>query len=209
MRIYDISHTLTEEIPRWPGDPPFEFRLISKISDGDKANVTHLTMVAHTGTHIDAPRHFIDGAPSVEEIPLESMIGPAVVLDLPDVELITVEVLEKAKLDADAERILFKTRNSKRRLMEKKAFETNYVSLSTEGAAYLVDRGVKLIGIDYLSISPFDNPIPGHQILLKANVVIVEGLNLTHVGPGNYTLYCLPIKIAGADGAPARVILIE
>lgn len=209
MPIHDISHTLSMQSPEWPEQPPLDIHLCSKIADGEIANLTHLNMVAHMGTHIDAPCHFVDGAGSIEDLPLDSLIGPAVVLDLPDVELITADILKKAQLPAGTERVLFKTRNSAERLLEKKAFEKNYVSLDAESASYLVEQGIKLVGIDYMSIAPFDAPIPTHQILLKASVVIVEALNLVDIKAGNYTLYCLPIKIAGADGAPTRAILID
>lgn len=209
MRTYDISLTLKPELPVWPGDPPISLERASKIAAGDVANVTHLSMGAHVGTHVDAPYHFLDGHPTVDQIPLNLLTGRAYVLELDDqVDLITAEVLERAEVPPRTRRLLFKTRNSQYWERGLEEFQTDFVGVSADAAQYLVDRSVKLVGVDYLSVAPYNDSVPTHQILLKAGVVVVEGLNLSEVSQGRYTLYCLPIKIGGADGAPARAILV-
>lgn len=209
MRTYDISLTITPELPVWPGDPPVSLERVSKIESGDDANITHMSMGVHVGTHVDAPFHFLKDHPTVEQLPLNLLTGRAYVLEIADdVDLITAEVLQGADIPPRTRRLLFKTRNShywERRLGE---FQTDFVGLSADAAQYLVDRSVKLVGVDYLSVAPYNDSIPTHEILLGAGIVVVEGLDLSQVTQGRYTLYCLPMKIGGADGAPARAILI-
>ncbi len=162
------------------------------------------------GTHVDAPYHFLGGhTPTVEKLPLNLLIGRAYVLKLPDdVSLITVAELQKADIPPRTRRLLLKTRNSKLWSRKEKDFQTDFVALNRDAAQYLVERGIKLVGIDYLSIGPFHQGEATHKVLLQAGVVILEGLNLSDVTQGRYTLYCLPLKLAGSDGAPARAILI-
>lgn len=209
MRMYDISLTLSESIPTWPGDRGAEFKKLLELSKGEMANVTAIKMSAHTGTHVDAPCHFLKDGYSVEKLSLEVLIGKAVVVDALDAKLITKEVLEEINIPSNTERLLIKTRNSEQWENGATEFIEDYVAISADGAEYLVEQGVKLIGVDYLSVAPFDRLVATHQILLKAEVVVLEGINLTEISPGIYTLYCLPIKIAGSDGAPARAILVE
>jgi len=208
MRTYDISVPITPDLPTWPGDPKVSIDRVGKIEAGDQANVSHLSMSAHTGTHVDAPFHFIKDGSTLEEMPLNLFMGRAYVQYFPDVDLITAEVLKQAHIPARTRRVLFKTRNSELWVRGETEFQKDFVALSADGAMYLVDRGVKLVGIDYLSIAPFDNPAPTHEILLKANVMILEGLNLSEVSQGRYTFYCLPLNLQEVDGAPARAILI-
>jgi arylformamidase len=209
MRIYDISLTLTPGMPTWPGDPPLKVERASKMEDGEPNNVTHLAMCAHIGTHVDAPFHFLGGdSPTVEKLPLKTLTGRVYVLAVPEADMITAAVLEKADIPPRTRRLIFKTRNSDYWANPLHAFKTDFVALSADGAQYLVERGVKLVGVDYLSVAPFHDPIPTHQVLLKAGVVVVEGLDLSQVSQGRYSLYCLPLKLAGSDGAPARAILI-
>ncbi len=210
MQIYDISLNIHPQMPVWPGDPKVKMDLISKIEDGDTANVTHLAMTAHAGTHIDAPYHFLGcGATTVEKIPLKVLIGRAFVVNIAEnVDLITAEVLKLANIPPRTKRLLFKTRNSEYWSQNNVTFQEDFVALSPDGAQYLIDRGVILVGIDYLSIAPFADGIPTHSLLLQAGVVIVEGLDLSKISQGRYSLYCLPLKILGADGAPARAILV-
>lgn len=210
MRTYDISLTITHELPVWPGDAKISLERIRKIEEGADSNVTKISMSAHTGTHVDAPYHFLgDDSTTVEQIPLNLLTGRAYVLHIPDeVDLITATILENAEIPPRTRRVLLKTRNSEYWEREEKEFQTNFVALGADGAQYLVDRGVKLVGIDYLSIAPFDNTGPTHKIFLEAGIVIVEGLNLSNVSQGRYTFYCLPLKIGGSDGAPARAILV-
>jgi arylformamidase len=209
MRIYDISLTVSPDLPIWPGDPHIVIERVATIETGSEVNLTRLEMCAHSGTHVDAPFHFIDkNALTVDQLSLKVLSGRAYVLSLPDCDLITARVLKNAEIPPRTRRLLFKTRNSAYWSSHGNAFQEDYVGLSKDGAQWLVDRGVKLVGIDYLSIAPYTDTRPTHQILLKAGVVVIEGLDLSKVSQGRYTLHCLPLKLAGADGAPARAILI-
>lgn len=210
MRTFDITLTLHPDMPVWPGDPAIEIERVSKIEEGASANVTRLAMTVHAGTHVDAPYHFLGGdTVTVDNLPLELLTGRALVLQLPDaVDLITAQVLRNSTIPPRTRRILFKTRNSKIWGQPGLGFQEDFVALSADGAQYLIQRGLQVIGVDYLSVAPYADGVPTHKILLAANVLIVEGLNLSQVPPGRYTMYCLPLKIAGADGAPARVILV-
>ena len=208
MRTYDITLTITPDLPTWPGDPGIEIKRVEKIEDGSNANVTRLDMGVHTGTHVDAPYHFLQDGVTVDQLNLSLLTGRAYVLHLPDVDEITAAVLEEAQIPPRTRRVLFKTRNSDLWAEGETEFQTDFVGLSEDGAEYLVRRGVKLVGMDYLSIAPFKKSRPTHERLLEAGVVVVEGLNLTEVEQGRYTIYCLPLKIANSDGAPARAILI-
>jgi arylformamidase len=208
MRTYDISLTVSPDLPTWPGDPGIVLELTEKIEDGDNANVSRLDMGVHTGTHVDAPFHFLNDGEGIDQIALKTLTGRAYVLHLPDVDLITAQVLEQSNIPPRTRRVLFKTRNSEYWERGEKSFQTDFVGLSADAAEYLVGRGVKLVGVDYLSVAPFKRSRPTHEILLDAGVVIVEGLDLTEVSQGRYTLYCLPLKLKNSDGAPARAILI-
>ena len=209
MRTYDITLTISPDLVVWPDDSPVELSQVSSIANGDEANVTWIQMAVHTGTHIDAPCHFIDGAEFVEHIPIDLLTGRAYVLHVEDdVDLITKDLLENSHIPPRTKRVLFRTRNSDHWKGSHTTFDQDYVALDAEAAAHLIQRGVKLIGVDYLSVAPFTDTAPTHVTLLEAGIVVVEGLNLGEVSQGRYTLYCLPLKIAGADGAPARAILI-
>jgi arylformamidase len=210
MRIYDISLTITPELPIYPGDPAIVLERIAKMEDGDSCNITHLSMSAHVGTHVDAPFHFLGGNTStVERLPLNLLIGRAYVLNLPDdLVQITAADLQQAEIPPRTRRLLLKTRNSKLWSRKEKRFQTDFVALNSDAAQYLVNRGIKLVGIDYLSVAPFRQGEATHKILLQAGVVVLEGLHLSEVSQGRYSLYCLPLKLAGSDGAPARAILI-
>lgn len=208
MQIYDISLTLSPELPHWPGEPGVQRTLIKQIGAGSHANVSEISMGVHTGTHVDAPFHFVPGGKTIDQISLKVLSGRVYVLHLPDVDMITASVLEKAEIPPRTRRLLFKTRNSQYWTRKDQSFEKNFVSLSPDGAELLVKRGLKLVGIDYLSIAPFGQGQETHEILLKAGVVIVEGLNLAEISQGRYALYCLPLKLAGSDGAPARAMLV-
>ena len=211
MRIHDITLTLSADLPVWPGDPPISLTRVMQIETGDEANVTKLEMTVHAGTHVDAPYHFLGGDnPTVEDLPLDVLVGSAYVLQLPDaVDLITADVLRRYAFPPRIKRLLFKTRNSQLWERGEKEFQNDFVAVNPDGAQFLVEREVKLVGVDYLSIAPYQDGTPTHRVLLEAGIVVLEGLNLAQVAPGNYTLCALPLKIAEADGAPARVILIE
>lgn len=208
MRIYDISLTISPSLPVWPGDPNVLLERVAKIEEGANANVSRITMGVHTGTHIDAPFHFLQDGKTVESLPINLLTGRAYVLHLPEVDVITAAVLESAQIPPRTRRVLFKTRNSDLWARQVAGFQSDFVGLSADGAEYLVNRGVRLVGVDYLSVAPYKKSRPTHEVLLKAGVVIVEGLDLSTVSQGRYTLFCLPLKLAGSDGAPARAILV-
>jgi arylformamidase len=209
MRIYDISLPISPGLAVWPGDPPIVMDRVEKMEEGAHANVTFLHMSAHTGTHVDAPYHFLGGnALQADRLPLKLLTGRAYVLHLPDIDLITAPILEKAEIPPRTRRLLFKTRNSACWANPAHPFQSDFVAISPDGAQHLVERGVKLVGVDYLSVAPFRDSVPTHQILLNAGVVVLEGLDLSEVSQGRYTLHCLPLKLVGCDGAPTRAILI-
>lgn len=207
MTLYDISLTISEDFPTWPGDPPIKLKMISQIDKGDLANVTHLSAPVHMGTHVDAPDHFLNNGNTVEDIPLDFLVGPVLVLEVPSPEVITAGDLDALKIPEGTRRIIFKTSNSEYWKGEQHTFQKNFVALGSEAAARLVELGLNVVGVDYLSVAPYNEPIPTHKILLEAGVLIIEGLDLSRVSAGEYKLYCLPLKIAGSDGAPARVLL--
>jgi len=209
MSIHDISLSISESIAVWPGDPPVRLPLVSHVDRGDMSTVTRLDLGAHTGTHVDAPFHFISGAAGVDSLDLDLLVGPALVVHVLDVDVLSAAVLEELELPPGTERVLFRTRNSDCWAQGETEFYTRYVAIAEDGAQWLVDRGVRLVGVDYLSVGPYDDPVPTHQILLRAGVIAVEGLNLIAIDPGIYQLVCLPLKLEGRDGAPARAILID
>lgn len=208
MPIYDISLPISESLVVWSDDQPVRMTQPYRLEEGHTATVTHLDMGAHTGTHVDAPAHFIEGGAGVETLPLDVLVGPAVVVGAPDADVLSAELLERLPIPPGAARLLFRTRNSELWARGERAFTEDFVAVSEDGARWLVERGVRLVGVDYLSVSPFDDPTPVHRILLEAGVVVVEGLDLHAVDPGVYRLVCLPLKLVGCDGAPARAILM-
>jgi arylformamidase len=208
MKIYDVSLPISEDLPVWPGDPPIELRRQASISAGSDANVSRLACGVHMGTHVDAPLHFIDGAESVDHFNLNTLIGRVHVIDLRGETTITATKLETIGITRRARRLIFKTDNSQLWHDGRSDFFEDYVALQPDAAEWLVERGIQLVGIDYLSIAPFHDGVPTHRILLNAGIVIIEGLNLWAIPSGRYTLYCLPLKLVGSDGAPARVVLI-
>ncbi|MGD8555687.1 MAG: cyclase family protein [Anaerolineales bacterium] len=208
MRIYDISLAITPGMPVWPGDPGVELERVTEIAKGANSNTSRLTLGVHSGTHVDAPVHFLDGDTSVETLALETLTGRATVVDLPQAEVLDAATLEAASIAPGTERLLFKTRNSAYWRRGEKEFQTDFVGVDAGGAEWLVSQGVRLVGVDYLSVAPFKQSRPTHRTLLEAGVVVVEGLDLSRVNPGTYTLYCLPLKLVGSDGAPARAILV-
>ena len=198
----DVSVTIRPGMPIYDGDPGVAIELAKSIDRGDPANVSRLDLGAHTGTHIDAPRHFIADGAGAGELPLEPFIGPCVVADATGVPgPVDRSAVDSLDLPPDIERVLLKTSNS--RLWERDMFVPEFVRLGSDGADALIERGVRLVGIDYLSIGDPN----AHRSLLRRGVGVIEGLDLRGVGPGNYFLVCLPLKIAGSDGAPARALL--
>jgi arylformamidase len=210
MTIYDITITISPSMVVWPGDAPVMVEKVTSMDEGAHNNLTAIAMSAHTGTHVDAPHHFLNDHRTVESLPLEVMTGPCLVVDLTSISgHITAAALEKATIPAGAERVLFKTKNSALWAKGNKKFHTGFVAISEDGAAWLVEHGIKLVGVDYLSVAPYKQSIPTHTVLLKAGIVALEGVDLSAVNAGKYTLYCLPLKLLGSDGAPARAILIN
>ena len=207
MAIFDISIGIDENLPLWPGDPELRLHWAANIEQGDLVNLTELSMSIHTGTHIDAPLHFLPNGKPIDSLSLNVFVGEAQVVAIPqNVNLITVDILQDV-CEINAARILFKTKNSQ--LWETSKFQQDYVALEASAAQWLVDQGVQLVGIDYLSIAPFKDPAPTHEILLSNDVVIIESLDLRLVKPGIYTLICLPLKLVGREAAPARAILLS
>lgn len=207
MKVYDISVTLQPGIPLWPGDPPLVLERVQKIEEGADANVSRLDMGVHTGTHIDAPYHFLTDGGLVEDISLDVLIGPAQVIEFPEsCDRITAAVLQEAGIKNGVQRLLFKTRNSAC-WVGGTPFRDDFIALWPDGAEYLVESGVKLVGIDYLSVAPFTDGVTTHRILLEGGIVILEGIDLSQAPAGDYVLYCLPLKLGRCEGAPARAIL--
>lgn len=206
MAIYDVSVPLSDGMPTYAGEPGPKLEHLKQISRGDSANVTALSLGSHTGTHVDAPHHFLDGHSTVEAMPVDALIGSARVIEFTGRGHISVGDLEAAAIPEGTTRLLVKTANS--RFWDDDDFHTDFIGLTGDAAEWLVARGFVLVGIDYLSIERFHSP--GHEVhktLLAANVVILEGLDLRAVAPGPYTVVCAPLKVVSADGAPARVFL--
>jgi arylformamidase len=203
--IYDVSIPIRPGMVVYDGNPGVEVERAQSIAEGASANITRLALGTHTGTHVDAPLHFLDGGPGSESVPLDSLVGPARVVDatmLPG-KTLGEEELRGLALPQATERILFKTRNSE--LWASDEFTRDFIRLDGSGARFLIARGVRTVGIDYLSIGDGE----AHVSLLEAGVVPLEGLDLRGVEPGNYRLVCLPLRIVGSDGAPSRAILIR
>jgi arylformamidase len=207
--LYDISLPISESLVVWPGDPPIRITQPYHLDRGDEATVTRLDMGAHTGTHVDAPAHFVPGGSGVDDLDLNVLVGPALVVDAREADALSAAVLETLPIPPGTKRVLFRTRNSDLWARGKREFHNEFVAITGDGARWLIERGVRLVGVDYLSVAPFDAVTPTHRALLHAGVVAIEGLDLSGIGPGAYQLVCLPLKIAGGDGAPARAILIE
>jgi arylformamidase len=205
MRLYDLTIPIRDGMPVYPGDPAVTVRPHCAIATGDPFNVSVVTFGSHTGTHVDAPRHFLDDAEDVEGIALEILIGPARVIEIPAAGDIDAEVLRK-DASLPCRRLLLKTRNSRRPLADR--FAPGYAALTAEAARLLAESGLGLLGLDGPSADPdHATAYPAHRTLLQAGVVILEGLDLAAVPSGEYELICLPLRLAGADGAPARVLL--
>jgi arylformamidase len=205
-RLVDVSVVLAPGLATYPGNPEFELQSVKRIAEGASSNVSRLVLGTHTGTHVDAPRHFYDDRPGVDALTLDLLIGRARVIDLPFRGGIGEQQLAALGLLEDL-RVLLRTPNSAL-WRSSTGFHQDYTYLSEAGARYLVEQGVKVVGVDYLSVEQFKKPgAPAHHALLGNNVVIIEGLDLSDAEPGIYEMYCLPLRVAGADGAPARVVL--
>jgi arylformamidase len=210
MKIYDISVEINPELPVWPGDHKLKLTRSQKLEAGDNANVSQMELGLHTGTHVDAPFHFLEQGVTLDKIALERLVGPVTVLEVPqEASILSGDVLAQLPADLIAERVLFKTRNSSYWSEHPHRFHKDFVAFDQSGADFMVEKGVRLVGIDYLSIAPFRQGKATHEILLGAGVVILEGLDLSGVSQGEYQLYCLPLKIGGVEGAPVRAILVK
>ena len=205
MKLIDVSVPLDATLPTYPNNTPFSLEPVKRVARGESSNVSTLHMSAHTGTHVDAPRHFFDEGPGAEALPLELLIGRARVVEV--VSRSGISAADLSAIDLSEElRLLIKTHNSQ--LWSSPAFHEDYVGVTESGARHLVGQGIKVLGVDYLSVEQFRTPgAPAHHVLLGAGTIVIEGLNLADVDPGIYEMYCLPLRIVGADGAPARVVL--
>ena len=210
MKIFDISVPVSAGMPVWPGDPQVVLERYRTISSGNFSNDSKLACSVHTGTHVDAPAHFIENGKTVENLSLNTLIGPAVVANLPEADIITPDMLDALALSPQTTRLLLKTRNSALWADPHHHFHQDFVALSTQAAQWIIRKGIDLVGIDYLSIQLFKDAEPlTHRTLLDEGIIIVEGLNLKDVAPGIYQLICLPIKLSGSDGAPTRAVLVR
>ena len=205
MTVYDATVPLHEYLPTWDGEPPPVCRPIKRIGvDGESAQVSVLTLGLHSGTHVDAPCHFIPGGAGVDTLPVDAFVGPCRVVEVDSPRLIEPEHLDPGAIGT--ERLLLKTGCGQ--LWDDSLFRRDFVALSPAAARWLVQHGVRLVGIEYVSIDPYDaNPAQAHLALLGAGVVVLEGLDLRGVPAGEYDIAALPLKVVGADGAPARVVL--
>jgi arylformamidase len=204
VEIIDVSVPIRPEMPIYDGNPGVRLTRVQAIANGANANVSELELGVHTGTHVDAPLHFIEGGDAAETLPLEVLIGPAFVVDATSLDgPIDAESLDGLDLPKDADRLILKTRNSE--LWSRSEFTRDFIRLTGDGARLLIGRGVRLVALDYLSIGDTD----AHRVLLGSGIVAVEGLDLREVEPGPYELVCLPLRLEGSDGAPARVVLLR
>ncbi len=208
MKIHDISVKINKDLPVWPGSPGLQIDRLLDMEKGDEATVSLIHMEAHTGTHIDAPLHFVKGGKTITDIPLDKLIGDCLLVQIENCLSIGPLQLEKIPLDG-VKKLLIKTDNQNIWKNSPTSFDESFAALSAEGAAYLVKKGIELVGIDYLSIQRFHDSTETHTILLENEVVILETLDLSRVTPGQYELLCLPLKIEGLEGCPVRAILRE
>lgn len=207
-QFIDISVPLSPDLPSWPGDPKFSIEPAGKIADGEPSNVSRLSISTHGGTHLDACWHFIDDGKRLEAIELSTLIGPCVISDLTHITSeITASDLDQASLPTGTERLLLKTRNSENWSKTPLEFDEQFIGLSVGAAQWLVEHEIKLVGIDYFSVEPLSGDGTVHRILLGAELVLVEALDLREIAAGRYGFICLPLAIPGADGSPCRAIL--
>jgi arylformamidase len=212
MAVYDVSAPLGPDLPSWPGNAGFQRDVVASFGAGDGVTLSEFSFSAHTGTHMDAPCHFIEGGAGIEALAMDSLYGPAQVIGLEHLSgPITAASLDGAGIPVETQRLLAKTRNSGWS-RSGAGFQEDFIALDASAAQWCVENGIRLIGIDYLSIEPFGsgkNGYPTHKTLLGAGVVILEGLDLAGVTPGFYSVAALPLLVPGSDGAPARVILLD
>jgi arylformamidase len=206
VKLYDISLTLSPQSIRWVTAQPLELIERKRMSRGDPNNSSSVHTSVHAGTHVDAPFHFVPNGRTIESLPLETFIGPARVCAVEPRRRITATDVAKAELQGES-RVLFKTRNSNS--LKKGGYDPSFAPFSVDGADALVELGVKLVGLDYLSAAAADEQVPVHRAFLDHGVILLEGIDLSDVPAGRYELFCAPVKLAGSDGAPCRAVLRE
>ena len=204
MQIFDISVPLAVGLPTWPGDPRLQIETVLSLENGDGARVSRISLGDHCGTHLDTPAHILENGTTLDDLPLARLLGRALVADLRGCKEIGFAELAGLPL-AGEERLLLHTDNSA--LWTHSEFSPDFVAVTPEGAEYLLSKGIRLVGIDYLSIESFNGDGSVHRTLLENGVVILEGLDLSQVPAGVYELLCLPLRIAGGAGAPVRAVL--
>lgn len=204
-RLIDISLPLSDELAFWPRSPGVKLQAVARRAEGDAANGSLLACDVHAGTHVDAPRHAREDGVGAEMLPLDVLVGPAIVVDVAAVR-ITAQVLEGCRIASDATRVILRTKRGRPYALSGR-FDSEFAALTLDGARWVVDRGIRLIGIDAPSIQRFEDPFDTHELLLDQAIVVLEGLDLSSAPPGSYELICLPLKLVGADGAPARAVL--
>ena len=208
-RLYDISVSLGDESIDFPGDTPYQRKMVQALEDGGECNLSEITMSAHAGTHMDAPSHFFSDGKTIDRFPVEKFILSALVVHVQNRVSIEPGELENMNV-LPGEAILFKTSNSTEGRIENGVFEENFVYLSEKGADWCLQKGVGLVGIDYITIEKYGSKgVPVHRKILGRGIPILEGVNLKSVPAGNYTLYCFPLKIGGGEGAPVRAVLMD
>jgi len=208
MKIFDITLPLSNQTLVWEGDKGITIEQIAFIKNGSDFNISRAEFGVHTGTHVDAPFHVDDQGNTVDKIPIDKLVGKVQVLQIDNsIDLITKEILLESGFLHGTERLLLKTKNTQKWINSSSQFDHNYAAIDSTAATFLAGAGIKFVGIDYLSISPYNDLKVPHQILLKAGIVILENAYLVDVEPGEYTLFCLPLNLIGTDGAPVRAIL--
>jgi arylformamidase len=208
MVFIDISVGIHERMVKWPSHQDIQVRKVKDLCCGDSTNSSAISFNVHTGTHVDAPSHFLKNSQTLDEMSLDVLVGPAIVVDLGNIDLISRKDLENSPIPSGTKRLLLKTKNSKKWHDEEAIFDPAFVALTRDAAEWIVEKDIQLVGIDALSIQRYRDPDSQvHDILLSESVVIIEGLDLTAAKPGNYELICLPLRIVGCDGAPARAVL--
>lgn len=210
MKVHDITIPVRPGMVTWPGDPVPERRLHYSMADGAGCNLSLLTLGVHTGTHVDAPFHTVADGATVDQMSPADLVGPAQVVEPPGDDHVDAAALEACGIRPGATRVLLRTRNSVQGLLRRAAFDEGFRAIAPDGAAWLVEHGVRVVGVDYLSVQPMGPLGAGtHDTLLRAGVIAIEGCDLADVAPGDYTLVCAPVLLEGADGAPARVFLVS
>lgn len=209
----DLTHPISEHMATWPGQPKTKLAMVDQMCCGGVANVTSLSMSVHSGTHVDAPCHFIQGGADIQSMPVDLMHGSARMVQVSESSehVSKADILEYERRCGDlglGDRVVFKTRNSEREIIDESEFYEDYVAIAPDAAEYLVERKVAMVGVDYLSVAPYSDPTTTHRILLKAGVWVVEGLDLRKVGEGVGQLLVMAIKIEGSDAAPARALFL-